>query len=206
MMRAPLSEQPNSAPGDVTRLLAHLTGLSRERALEQLIPIVYSELRVMARGQLRNERAGHSLQATALVHEAYLRLLKDDASWESRAHFFHAAAEAMRRILIEHARKRARQKRGGGRQQVSLASVYLAVENEPETLLALDDAIRRLEEKDARAGEVVRLRFFAGLSVEETAHTLGMSERTVKREWAVARAWLYRVLSDAQASDREAGL
>ena len=113
-------------------MLAQLKGVSRDRALEQLIPLVYNELRAMAGGQLRGERPDHSLQATALVHEAYLRLLKDDISWENRAHFFHAAAEAMRRILIEHARKRARLKRGGPRKQVSLASLDMAVQDDPK--------------------------------------------------------------------------
>ncbi len=183
--------------GDITRVLAELREAGREQALDRLVPLVYAELRAMAAAHLRNERAGHSLQATALVHEAYLRLAGDELpAWSNRAHFFHAAAEAMRRILIEHARSRGRAKRGGKRVQVSLAGLDLAADHDPEEILALDDAICRLERQDPTAAEVVRLRFFAGLSVEETARALDLSERTVKREWAFARAWLYRVLGD----------
>ena len=166
-----------------------------DEAKEQLIPLVYDELRLIARSALRQERPDHSLQATDLVHEAYLRLMAGaSTSWDGRRHFFHAAAEAMRRILIEHARKRSRVKRGGRRVRVELSSVDLASDYDVEEVLALDDVFRRLEQQDPQAASVVRLRFYAGLSVEETAKALDLSERTVKREWAFARAWLYSAL------------
>jgi RNA polymerase sigma factor (TIGR02999 family) len=174
-----------------------MRGQSREAAAERLFPLVYDELRALARSQLRRERPDHTLQPTALVHEAYLRLLGGvQPSWNDRRHFFRAAAEAMRRILIEHARKRGRVKRGGKRIQVELSGVDLATDQDLDRLLALEDAFRRLEQQDPEAADVVRLRFFAGLSVEETAQATGLSERTVKREWAFARAWLYDALRD----------
>jgi RNA polymerase sigma factor (TIGR02999 family) len=179
----------------VTRGFPDLRGLTHEEAVDRLIPLVYEELRIMAETHLRHERPDHSLQATALVHETYLRLLGDSyPNWPDRRHFFHAAGEAMRRLLIEHARKRARVKRGGHQIRVSLSTVNLAVEQDPEELLALDDAIRRLRGVDPSAAEVVTLRFFAGLSVAETAATLDVSESTVKRQWAFARAWLFNAL------------
>jgi len=182
----------------VTQILAAMQGESRQAAMERLLPLVYDELRALARAQLRHERPDHTLQATALVHEAYLRLLGGtQPPWNDRQHFFRAAAEAMRRILIEHARKRGRVKRGGKRVRVELTGVDLASEQDLDQILALDDAFRRLEEEDPEAADVVRLRFFAGLSVEETAQATGLSERTVKREWAFARAWLYDALRDS---------
>jgi RNA polymerase sigma factor (TIGR02999 family) len=182
---------------DISRILAVARGGSRQEALDRLLPLVYDELRALARSQLRHERPDHSLQATALVHEAYLRLLGDTRpSWNDRRHFFRAAAEAMRRILIEHARKRTRVKRGGKRKRVDLSSADLAGEEDLEQIVALDDAFRRLEEQDPKAADVVRLRFYAGLSVAETAKAMDLSERTVKREWAFARAWLYDALRD----------
>jgi len=185
--------------GDVTRILAELRGAGREETLNRLVPAVYAELRAAARAQLHHERPDHTLQATALVHEAYLRLLGGNyPTWNDRQHFFRAAAEAMRRILVEHARSRARVKRGGNPVRASLSDINVAVEEHPVEVLALDDAIRRLEEQDPTAAEVVRLRFFAGLSVEETGRTLDLSERTVKREWAFARAWLYDALGGAE--------
>jgi RNA polymerase sigma factor (TIGR02999 family) len=169
--------------------------------LNRLLPAVYAELRAAARAQLRHERPDHTLQATALVHEAYLRLLgAASPTWNDRQHFFRAAAEAMRRILVEHARSRARLKRGGNPIRVSLTDVDSAAENDPAEILALDAAMRRLEEEDPTAADIVRLRFFTGLSVEETADMLDLSERTVKREWAFARAWLYEELRGRTAS------
>jgi RNA polymerase sigma factor (TIGR02999 family) len=181
--------------GEVARIFPDLRGLTHEEAVDRLIPLVYEELRTMAETHLRHERPDHTLQATALVHETYLRLLGDGfPNWTDRRHFFNAAGEAMRRLLIEHARKRGRAKRGGHQIRVSLSGVNLAVEQDPEEVLALDDAIRRLRDMDPSAAEVVTLRFFAGLSVAETARTLDVSERTVKRQWAFARAWLFNAL------------
>ncbi|HEX7878347.1 MAG TPA: ECF-type sigma factor [Candidatus Eisenbacteria bacterium] len=165
---------------------------------------VYDELRAIAHARMRGERAGHTLQSTELVHEAYMRLKPGDGStWENRAHFFAAAAEAMRRILIERARARGRVKRGGDgegrpapRVSLNLDEVAaLADDQDPETVIALDDAIDRLSENDERAARIVRLRFYAGLSVEEVAEILEASPRTVLRDWAFARAWLYGELS-----------
>ena len=181
----------SQASGDVTRILEGAGGLSRADVLERLAPIVYDELRLMAAGQLRGERPDHTLQPTALVNEAYVRLVGGAHPWEHRSHFYRAAAQAMRRILVDHARKRRRIKRGGPRIQVPLTDALTSSWDHPDRFLALDEAIRRLEGQDARAAEVVRLRFFAGLSVQETAQALGLSERTVKREWTFARAWLH---------------
>jgi len=146
---------------------------------------------------MKAERPDHTLQSTALVHEAYARLVGNgEVDWKNRAHFFHAAAEAMRRILIEHARARSGPKRGGGRVRIPLDVLDLATQDDPGQILALEEAISRLEQKDAQAARVVRLRFYAGLSVEETAKAIGISERTVKRDWAFARAFLVRALDD----------
>jgi RNA polymerase sigma factor (TIGR02999 family) len=179
----------------VSRILRDLQGADREAALNRLFPVVYADLRAAARAQLRHERPDHTLQATALVHEAYMRLLGGAyPSWNDRQHFFRAAAEAMRRILVEHARRRARVKRGGNPIRVTLTDVASLTQQDPAEVLALDTAIRRLEKQDPTAADIVRLRYFAGLSVEETAKMLELSERTVKREWAFARAWLFEAL------------
>ena len=180
----------------LTRILGELRD-GAPRAAEELLPLVYDQLRAIARQNMRNERPGHTLQATALVHEAFLRLAGDaDVAWDSRGHFYVAAAEAMRRILIEHARGRGRVKRGGDRKRVPLTIVDLAAEDDAEHIMAVDEAFRRLEQEDADAANVVRLRFYAGLGVEETARALGKSPRTVAREWAFARAWLMDELAD----------
>jgi RNA polymerase sigma factor (TIGR02999 family) len=187
-------------PDHVTRLLDAAAG-GQAGASEKLLPLVYDQLRSLARQRMADERAGHTLQATALVHEAYLRLLgplPDSSPWSGRGHFYRAAAEAMRRILIEHARSRGRAKRGGGQNRLPLemlASVDLAAECDADEVLALDNAFQALERQNPDAAAVVRLRFYAGLSVEETAKALGVSDRTVNREWNYARAWLYRALS-----------
>jgi RNA polymerase sigma factor (TIGR02999 family) len=171
---------------------AHL----HENAVRDLTSQVYEQLRGIAAARLQGQPAGHTLQATALVHEAYLKL-QDHPSilGGERARFFHAAAQAMRQVLIDHARGKGRVKRGGGAARRELADVaQLAAEDDVEQILALDEAMRRLEQQDPDAARVVKLRFYAGLSVEETAEVLGVSERTVKRDWQFARAWLYRVL------------
>jgi RNA polymerase sigma factor (TIGR02999 family) len=162
-----------------------------------LLPIVYQSLKDLARQRMATERHGHTLQATALVHEAYLRLAGGGARsvrWASKVQFYHAAAEAMRRILIEHARARGRVKRGGGVHRVPVNLLELAEGGEREEILALDEAIRRLEEHTPEIAAIVRLRFFAGLTVAETADALAIGRRSVDRAWAYARVWLYREL------------
>ncbi len=188
----------HSEQADITRLL-EAAGEGDPRAAQKLLPQVYEQLRKAAQKQMADERPDHTLQATALVHEAYIRLVgSHEVAWENRAHFYVAAAEAMRRILIEHARKRGRIKRGGDRARVPLSTVYLAEKAHPEEIMSVDSAIRRLEERDSRMARIVRLRFFAGLSTEEIAETLGLSDRTVRREWALARAWLHRELGEGR--------
>ena len=196
-----MTQSENGRPRLVTQILDAASGLSREEVLERLAPVVYDELKVLARAQLRKERPGHTLQATALVHEAYIRLAGEQpAPWQDRGHFFRAGARAMRRILIEHARRRGRKKRGGGAAaaRVSLSAIGAPDWDDPYRMLALDEALWRLEQEDARSAEVVQLRYFGGLSVPETAEALNISERTVKREWTFARAWLRAALSEAE--------
>lgn len=162
-----------------------------------LLALVYDELRKLAASRMNAERADHTLQATALVHEAFLRLAGDrQEGWASRGQFFAAAAQAMRRILIEHARAKGGPKRGGGRQRLPLDVVDLATADDPDQTIALDDAIARLEAQDSQSANVLRLRFYAGLSVEETATALDLSPRTVKRDWAFAKAFLARELTE----------
>jgi RNA polymerase sigma factor (TIGR02999 family) len=175
----------------------------RRAAADELLPLVYAQLRAVAQQQMAGERPNHTLQATALVHEAYARLVgNDELEWAGRGHFYAAAAEAMRRILVEHARARARVKRGGadvdGR-RVPLSVVSLAEDQNPQEILTLDETFRRLEERAPEMADVVRLRFYAGLSGEQTALALGVSGATVKRRWTWARSWLYREMQ------REAG-
>jgi RNA polymerase sigma factor (TIGR02999 family) len=168
------------------------------RAAGELLPLVYEELRRLAAQRLADERPGHTLQPTALVHEAYLRLLGDDARrWADRGHFFRAAAESMRRILIDHARAKRGPKRGGSRNRVSLDLAELATESDGDEILAVTEAISRLEQQNPEVAEIVRLRFYVGLSAEETARALGVSQRTVYRDWTYARAWLIRELGAA---------
>lgn len=181
--------------GRVTELLSRIGPGDRE-ATDELLRVVYAELRRLARGWFARERPGQTLQPTALVHEAYLRLVADPSvRWENRRHFFGAAAEAMRRILIERARRVSRQKRGGGQQRVTLGEARDAFEPNWEEFLTVDLALARLETKDAVMSEVVKLRYFAGLTVEETAAALDVSPRTVNRLWTAARAWLRRELT-----------
>ena len=175
---------------DVTRLLKD-AGTDRPGAQERLLARVYDELRRQAGARMRNERRGHTLQPTALVHEAWMRLVQGEAKWENRAHFFGAAAEAMRRILVEHARKRASQKRGGDLRQVTFNELQVESADPDIDVLAMDQALDALERHDARLALVVKLRYFAGFTVEESAETLEQSPSTVKRDWTYARAWLY---------------
>ena len=184
---------------EVTRVLAAIRQGGRE-ASEQLLPLVYDELRKLAAQRMAQEPSGQTLQPTALVHEAYLRLMGDGpVEWDSRGHFFAAAAEAMRRILVERARRRGRLKHGGDRKRIPLGIAEVAAEEESLDLVVLDEALRRMEKEDNRMSQVVMLRFFAGLSVEDTARALGISPMTVKRDWAYARAWLYEAIYGEQA-------
>ena len=181
---------------DVTRLLEDL-GAGREGAGEELLPLVYDELHALARHYMSRERHGHTLQTTALVHEAYLRLAGDqDISWESRAHYFRVAARAMRRVLIDHARLKKTEKKGAGRKREPLDEVAIFMEESSTDLLALDKALCRLAEVDPQLVQVVELRFFGGLTIEDTARTLDISPRTVKREWQMARVWLKQDLGE----------
>ncbi len=186
-----LNPVTDDAPEQVTRLLEEIAE-GRPRAADRLMPLVYTELRKLARDRLHRDPAGRSLQATALVHEVYVRLVGDrDYRWANRAHFFAAAAEAMRRIVIERARHRGRRKRGGGLRRVSLAEDAARVEPRSDELLALDEALSRLERKDAQMAHVVKLRYFVGLTIEETARALETSTSTVNRLWVAAKTWLH---------------
>ena len=174
----------------ITSLLLDWRG-GNPAAAEDLLALVYGELRRLAAHYLQQERPGHTLQATALVHELYLRLLASEpVSWQNRAHFFAVAARQMRRILIDHARAQRTDKRGGGAITVSLAEAQVWVGRQEPDLLELDEALARLEKMDARAAQVVELRFFGGLQEKESAEVLGVSAATVKRDWEFARAWL----------------
>jgi RNA polymerase sigma factor (TIGR02999 family) len=181
---------------EFTRLLT-AWGAGDRSALDHLMPAVYDELRKLARSQLRREQQGHTLQTTALVHEAFLRLVDArQVRWDSRGHFFGITARVMRQILVDHARTRDAAKRGGGVASVSLDDALdVATQAVRGDLLALDEALCRLERLDQRQSRIVELRFFGGLTVEETAAVLDLSPPTVKREWALARAWLWRALS-----------
>jgi RNA polymerase sigma factor (TIGR02999 family) len=178
---------------DVTGILSAIEQ-GDASAAEQLLPLVYDELRQLAAQRLAQEKPGQTLQATALVHEAYLRLVAVEQAqhWNSRGHFFAAAAEAMRRILVENARRKGRSKRGGGRQRVALDADPVALDMPAEHLLVLDEALTRLAQRDAPAAELVKLHCFAGLSIEQAAAVLGLSSRTAYRDWNFAQAWLYR--------------
>ena len=191
------------AMNEVTRILSTIDG-SDPRAAEQLLALVYDELRKLAAQRLAHEQPGQTLQATALVHEAYLKLVGTDRDkhWDGRGHFFAAAAEAMRRILIDRARDRKRLKRGGGqaqRQNLDLES-FACDEAPPDDLIDLDEALSRLRSMDARAAELVKLRVFTGLSLDEAALALGVVRRTAQRDWEFARAWLFEQLSPREPS------
>ncbi len=196
---APASVHPSNS-GDVTRLLA-AAAAGNPDAAGRLVEAVYDELKVLAAGRLAGEARGRSVQATDLVHEAYQRLFGTPAvpQFENRAHFFAAASEAMRRVLVDRARARRRLKRGGGRVRVSLEDAEAAIDSEPESLLALDEALARFEAQDPRAAEIVKLRCFVGLTISEVAAALGVATRTVNRDWLVARAWLKSAMTDTTA-------
>jgi RNA polymerase sigma factor (TIGR02999 family) len=182
---------------DVTRILSAIEQ-GDPKAAGELLPLVYDELRRFARQRLAREQPGQTLQGTALVHEAYLRLVTGDAAqrWESRGHFFAAAAEAMRRILVDNARRKAAEKRGGPRERQELADVDVAAPVPPEDLLALDEALAKLEAHDPDKARLVKLRYFAGLSEEEAARALGISRTTAHRHWRYAKVWLLNELGD----------
>ena len=181
---------------DVTEILRSIEQ-GDSQAAEELLPIVYHELRRLAASKMRDERTGHTLQPTALVHEAYLRLVdqKQRQDWQSRQHFFGAAAEAMRRILIERARQRESQKRGGDRNREPLDSGSIATPEASTDLLALDAALSNLETHDAEAAQLVKLRYFSGLTIAQSSELLNISPRSADRLWTYAKAWLYRELS-----------
>lgn len=178
---------------DVTKILSKIKQRDPSAA-EQLLPLVYDELRKLAAAKLATEKPGQTLQATALVHEAYLRLVDGDRvqGWESRGHFFAAAAEAMRRILVENARRKQREKRGGQLHRVALEELRVSLDSPPDELLQLDATLEELGKSDVQAAELVKLHCFAGLSIEQAAEVLGISPRTAYRDWAYARAWLFR--------------
>ena len=183
------------SPEGITQLLIDW-GKGDPAALERLMPLVYSELRRLASNYLRRERAEHTLQPTALVNEAYLKLVDQrNAGWQNRAHFFGIAAQLMRRILVDHARQRQAVKRGGlDQQRLSITSAEAVVKQPEIDLLALNEALDELARMDQQQGRIVELKFFAGLSIEETAEVLGISHATVERDWKMARAWLRRQL------------
>jgi RNA polymerase sigma factor (TIGR02999 family) len=183
-------------PEEVSQLLRNWSAGDRQ-ALDKLIPLVYQELRRLAHHYMRQERVGHTLQTTALINEAYMRLADyKRMRWQTRAHFFAVAAQVIRRILVEHARSRKYAKRGGGAQRVSLEEVAIVSQDRSAEVIAVDEALTELEAWDSRKCKIVELRFFGGLSIEETAEALKISTTTVEREWRSAKAWLYREISE----------
>ena len=181
---------------DVTRILAAIEQ-GDARAADKLLPLVYEELRRLAAQKMAQESPGQTLQATALVHEAYIRLVgAETQNWSGRTHFFAAAAEAMRRILIDNARRKQRLKRGGGQQKIDLNDIEPAVKAPSDDLIALDEALEKLAKMDKEKADLVKLRYFAGLTLEQAAGLLNLPERTAKRYWSHARAWLYRQVNE----------
>ena len=180
--------------GGVTVLLTALEGGNRE-AFDELLPVVYEKLRLLAHDQLTREAPGHTLDTTSLVHEAYLKLARaDELTWKDRAHFFAVCAQAMRRVLVDHARGRSARKRGGGIPHVPIQDIVAVARSRPDELLWIDEALARLERLSPRQSRVVECRVFAGMGVRDTATAMGVSPATVKRDWQVARAWLSREL------------
>jgi RNA polymerase sigma factor (TIGR02999 family) len=210
---APATHPPAPRAGPAITQLLQSWSAGDDHALDRLVPLVYDELRRMARGQMRHERDGHTLQGTGLVHEAFLRMAEQrSVHWNSRAQFFGWASRLMRRILVDHARSRHAAKRGGGAQSLSLDALQDEFGELPGRddadlrlfeILQLDQSLQRMEQLDPQQSRVVELRFFGGLSVQETAEALGISPATVKREWATARAWLLHELRVVQPPDRE---
>ncbi len=191
---------PGDTPGDVTQLLVRWRNGDRQ-SLDQLIPLVYEELRLIAGRFLRHERPGHTLQSTALVHEAFLRLVDQTRTdWKSRAHFFGVAATIIRNLLVDHARARQTAKRGGPMPALSLDEAVAFPQSRDLELIAVDDALMSLSRFDPQQSRIVELRFFAGLSIEETAEVLGISASTVKRDWIMAKAWIFHTLSSSASS------
>lgn len=192
---------PKPEEGDLTTLLDRITH-GDEGAAARLIPLVYGELRRLAGGYMRHERSDHTLQPTALVHEAYLKLVEQQSvDWQGRAHFFRVAAQMMRRILIDHARGTLREKRGSGEKPVPLDEALVFAPEQSMELIKLDQSLERLSQIDPRQSRIVELRFFGGLTVEETAEVMGISPKTVKRDWSVAKAWLHGDLKEYHDSD-----
>jgi RNA polymerase sigma factor (TIGR02999 family) len=185
----------DTGPGEVTKLLIELRG-GDHSAEERLMPLIYKELRRIARAYMRGESPDNTLQPTALVHEAYMRLVTlQEIEWQNRSHFFAIAATVMRRILVDNARANKAKKRGQGWDAISINEAILPAPERGSEILALDDALERLATIDSRQSKIVELRFFAGMSEEETADALGISSRTVKRDWRLAKAWLFRELN-----------
>ncbi len=185
---------------DVTQILRRASD-GDDSAVNRLMPLVYDELRALAESYLRQERSDHTLQATALVHEAYVRLIKqEDVEWQNRAHFFAVAAQAIRRILVDHARGHNRIKRGGDRERVQLEDDLVLSDSRDLDLIALDEGMKKLAKLNSRQAQIVELRFFGGLSLKEVANFLGVSPRTVDGDWSMARAWLRRELSEGTES------
>src|SRR5580765_3129417 len=192
---------PSPSQQKVTQLLGDWTG-GDEGALEKLIPLVQPELHRLAHHYMSRERAGHTLQTTAIINEAYLQLVDNTKPvWQGRSHFIAAAAQLMRRIMVDHARERHSLKRGGGALKVTLDEAAFVTEARSEELLALDEALERLAAQDPRKNQIVELRYFGGLTVEETAEFLKLSHRTVEREWTMAKAWLYRELNGEEPDE-----
>jgi RNA polymerase sigma factor (TIGR02999 family) len=181
---------------DVTRILNAIER-GDAKATEELLPLVYEELRILAAQKLSHEPPGQTLQATALVHEAYLRLVSDEPrNWENRGHFFAAAAEAMRRILVENARRRNRLKRGDGRHRIELKDAEIAVDGAGDDLLALDEALTKLAQEDPAKADLVKLRYFAGLTLDQAAQAMNISRATASRHWSFAQAWLFHEINE----------
>jgi len=192
---------PSASQQEVTQLLADWSD-GDEGALDKLIPLVQPELHRLAHHYMRRERTGHTLQTTALLNEAYLQLVDDSTrNWQNRTHFMAGAAQLMRRIMVDHARERCSLKRGGGALRVTLDDTALVTEKRSEELLALDEALERLTAEDPRKSRIVELRYFGGLTEKETAAFLKLSDRTVRREWRMARTWLYRALSGKEPDE-----